>query len=416
MPHDKTNQPITYIATHFPATSHTFIADEVEVLRQLGMSVVMVSINPVRDVDVATDVNGLANSTTYLKTTAKWRVVLAVALAIACHPSIGFLPLRAGTRSVSALTRRYFQLAEAILVYRIMRRAGSSHLHAHFGEAPATIAWYATEVARRHRAGRRHTWSVTIHGWHEFTRETDAMLQQKIAAAEFVVCVSDFTRAQLCRIADPRDHSKLHVVRCGIDLTRFTPRRNERASDPPRISIVSRVAPEKGHLVLVAAIAMLRQRGLELAVDAVGPEVDDYGQAVRQHALESGVSDAFMWHGSLPPDGVAGVLASATAFCLPTFAEGLPVVIMEAMAIGVPVVTTYIAGIPELAVDRATALVVPAGRADLLATALEEVVTNAALRQQLVVAAASAVREQHDIKQNVRVLAELFAHHGTGHQ
>ena len=401
--------PITYLATHFPAVSHTFIADEIDALASLGIDVVAVSINPVSDADLAADGRQRSRPTTYLKSLSKWRVLAIVTATVARHPSVLTIPLRRGTGGVRAALWRYFQLAEAIMTYRVMRRAGSHHLHAHFGQAPASVAWFTTEVARRHRAGRQNTWSMTIHGWHEFTGEREAMLCEKVGAASFVVAISDFTRAQLCRIAATTDRGKIHVVRCGVDLGRFEARTTEPRNAPPRLAIVARVSPEKGHLVLVDAVAVLRQRGMAVVVDVVGPEVDEHGAAVRRHAEAAGVADAFVWHGSLAPERVAAVLADADGFCLPTFAEGLPVVIMEAMARGVPVVTTYIAGIPELAVDRATALVVPAARPDLLADALAELLTDGELRQRLVTAATTAVQQRHDVAQNAKALAQLFS-------
>lgn len=402
-------RPITYLATHFPAVSHTFIADEVDALERLGLDLVTVSINSVSDDDIASSNRQRHATTTYLKALPKWRSAATVAATVLRHPSVLFIPLWTGTGGWRAAIWRYFQLAEAIMTYRVMRRAGSSHLHAHFGQAPATIAWYTTEVAHRHRTGRDNTWSMTIHGWHEFTAEREARLSEKIAAAKFVVCVSDYTRAQLYRIANASDRAKIHVVRCGVDLTRFSARVTEPSNTPPRVAIVARVSPEKGHLVLVEAVATLLADGRDVTVDVVGPEVDEYGDVVRRSAEAAAVGDAFVWHGALPPHDVANVLAQVDVFCLPTFAEGLPVVIMEAMARGVPVVTTYIAGIPELAVDHVTALVVPAARADLLADALTEVLTDSALRGRLTAAATTAVHEHHDISQNAKALAKLFA-------
>lgn len=394
--------PITYLATHFPAISHTFIATEVNALRAIGVAVVPVSLNTVATPDAGT---------AYLKSLPKWRVLIRVAIALVLHPSLLTIPWHAregaGPR---AILWRHFQLAEAIVLYRLMCRAGSSHVHAHFGQAPATVAWYATEVARRHRRGRANTWSFTVHGWHEFSDEQHTRLRAKAAAATTVICVSDFTRAQLYRQAAFEDWHKIHVVRCGIDHKLFPVRSAEPAHTQPRIAIVGRVAPEKGHLVLVDAVALLHARGFHVSVDVVGPD-DQWGDVVRHHADDVGVADAFNWLGALPPGDVARVLGETNVFCLPTFAEGLPVVIMEAMACGVPVVTTYISGIPELAVDRQTAMVVPAARADLLADAVMEVLTDDALRQRITEAALIAVRERHDIEQNVRVLAQLLASH-----
>ena len=209
-------RPITYLATHFPAVSHTFIADEIDALERLGTNVVTVSLNPVGEADLAADAQQRRLTTTYLKTLSKWRVLAAVGSTALRHPSVLSIPLRHGSGGPRAALWRYFQLAEAIMTYRVMRRAGSNHVHAHFGQAPASVAWYTTEVAHRYRAGRSNTWSMTIHGWHEFTGEREALLREKIAAASFVVAVSDFTRAQLYRIADPSHRDKIHVVRCGV--------------------------------------------------------------------------------------------------------------------------------------------------------------------------------------------------------
>ena len=401
-------RPITYLATHFPAVSHTFISDEIDALEQQGFAVVTVSINSVGENDIAADGKQRHRSTTYLKSLSKVRVLATLTATTLRHPSVLTIPMRKRTGGARAALWRYFQLAEAIMTYRTMRRADSHHLHAHFGQAPATVAWFTTEVARRHRAGRANTWSMTIHGWHEFANERDARLREKIADAAFVVCVSDFTRAQLYRVASIGDRDKIHVVRCGVDLTRFSLRESEPSNAVPRVAIVARVSPEKGHLMLVDAVALLRSRGSAVIVDVVGPEVDGYGAAVRSHAETAGVADAFVWHGAVPSACVASVLAGANVFCLPTFAEGLPVVIMEAMARGLPVVTTYIAGIPELAVDHATALVVPAARADLLADALAKVLSDDDLRRRLVATAAASVRQQHDVAQNTKALAQLF--------
>jgi len=413
-------RPITYLVTHFPAVSHTFIADEIDALEQQGVDVVIVSINPVGKSDIAADSKQRHLSTTYLKSLSKGRVLATITATALRHPSVLTIPLRKGTGAGGARAAlwRYLQLAEAIMTYRTMRRADSHHLHAHFGQVPAMVAWYTTEVAHRHRAGRTNTWSMTIHGWHEFVDEREARLREKIAAATFVVCVSDFTCAQLYRIAAMGDRDKIHVVRCGVDLTRFSMRDSEPSNTTPRIAVVARVSPEKGHSVLVDAVAILRSRGTEVTVDVVGPEfedpqvkgyaVDGYGASVRRQAEAAGVADAFVWHGALAPPRVATVLAEANVFCLPTFAEGLPVVIMEAMARGLPVVTTYIAGIPELAIDHATALVVPAARADLLANALTEVLNDDDLRRRLVAAASSSVRQHHDVAQNTKALAQLF--------
>ncbi len=407
---------ITYVVTHFPAVSHTFIADEIDALGAVGINVDVVSINTVDEADREGDRHGRHRATFYLKAMSRWRAAADVARTLLCHPSIATIPFRSGPPGARRRLWRCFHVAEGIIVFRAMRRSGSRHVHAHFGQTPATIAWYACEVARHHRHGSDYSWSVTIHGWHEFVEEREAELREKIAAAAFVACISDFTHAQLMRIGRPVDWAKIHVVRCGVDLERFKPRVRAPANQPPRIVIVARISAEKGHAILIEALALLRDRGIVVHVDAVGPEVDSYGDLLRKRAADAKVDDAITWHGSLPPDGVAAALAEADVFCLPTFAEGLPVVIMEAMARCVPVVTTYISGIPELAVDGETALVIPAARPDLLADALEQMVHDKELQARLVVNAQAAVAERHDVHHNAKQLAELFRAHSGGAQ
>ena len=110
-------------------------------------------------------------------------------------------------------------------------QTGVRHVHAHFGQVPATVAWFTAELGNR-IGDDEWTWSVTIHGWHEFVNEREASLRQKVAAARFVVCISDYTRSQLMRISHPRDWTKLHVVRCGIDTAQLRPARPSGRSSP----------------------------------------------------------------------------------------------------------------------------------------------------------------------------------------
>jgi colanic acid/amylovoran biosynthesis glycosyltransferase len=402
-------RPIAYLLTDFPFVSHTFIHDEIAHLVDNGVAVAPIAINTVRDYDKMDDASRQwVAKTTYLKAGSRLAALWTFAGYVWRHPTILAIPLRVGGFDAKAYLWRCFYLVEAVLVVDAMKDSGARHVHAHFGGVPSTLAWFASQVGNCVEPDMPWTWSVTIHGWHEFANENEAMLRPKIAAAEFVVCISEFTRSQLYRLCAPAEWSKISVVRCGVDLQRFTPRTEVSAHVVPRIAIVARVSPEKGHLILVEALGLLRSKVGTVAVDAIGPDANGFTEVVRRRAEELGVSDLITFHGSAVPARVAELLAEVDVFCLPTFAEGLPVVIMEAMARGVPVVTTYIAGIPELAVDGETAAVVPAGDVRLLADALARVLVDDTFRHRITGRAADRVRERHDIRKNVKALAALF--------
>ncbi|MGI9052501.1 MAG: glycosyltransferase family 4 protein, partial [Ilumatobacteraceae bacterium] len=250
------------------------------------------------------------------------------------------------------------------------------------------------------------TWSFTIHGFQDFADDRVTRLDLKVQSASFVACVSDFTRAQLCRVTDPSAWDRFHVVRCGIDVDAFA----FRAPPPPgrraRIVTIARLSPEKGHVVLLDAVHELTEHGVDVELHIVGDGPN--ASTIERAAAGLGLSDRVTLVGELEPLRVRDELRSADVFCLASFAEGIPISIMEAMAIGVPVVTTYVGGIPELAVDERTALVVPASNSRALATAIRRAVVDGPLRKRLAHAARRLVEERHDVRPNVDVLRSLL--------
>jgi glycosyltransferase involved in cell wall biosynthesis len=221
-----------------------------------------------------------------------------------------------------------------------------------------------------------------------------------------VVCVSDFTRSQLCRVADPRYWNRFNVVRCGIDLSAFPLREPRPLGATPRVVIVGRLSPEKGHGILLKAARKLADENIPVQVEIIGD--GPFAAAIRQQADTLGIADRVAHSGELLPDEVSRRLVNADIFCMASFAEGLPISIMEAMAVGVPVVTTWVGGIPELAVNDVTALTVPPGNSDALAAAIRRLVTDAKLREGLVPAARAAVERMHSRDRNGEQLAEMF--------
>ena len=240
----------------------------------------------------------------------------------------------------------------------------------------------------------------------DFVDETIARLDLKAASAAFVVCVSDFTRSQLCRVADPAFWNRFHVVRCGIDVDAFRLRPPRPFGTPPRILIVGRLSPEKGHVVLLEALRLLAKQSIDAEVEIVG--AGPFEQSIRQAAAAFGMDRQVIFAGELPPPEVARRLANADIFCMASFSEGLPISIMEAMAVGVPVVTTWISGIPELAVDGVTAMTVQPANSEALAHAIRRLIEDAPMREQLIGSARAAVERLHSRERNGAALAGLF--------
>lgn len=399
--------PVTYLMSHFPAITHTFIHDEVTWIEHQGVRVAPVAINPPDDLDGLDDAaRAWLDRTTYVKSTPPLRAAATFLRHVLKAPRIATIPFRCGGLDLASVGRHILYLVEASLVVDNMMSSGSRHLHVHFGGPASTVAWLAHRVARSIAPNDTWTWSMTIHGWSEFVDEERHHLRSKVESAAFTACISSFTRAQLLRLSSPSRWDRVQVVRCGIDLTRFSHRQDLPASGK-RVAIVGRVSPEKGHLILVDAVALLAQRGVHVDIDVIGP---DRGMRVviEERLQVLGLSGRLHFHGACTPTEIADLLRQEDALCLPTFAEGLPIVLMEAMAIGVPVVTTYIAGIPELAEDGTTALVVPAAEPEQLADALERVLTDGDLRTRLVENAAERVRSNHDIRRTSSQLAALF--------
>ncbi len=407
---------IAYLATDYPAVSHTFIQREIHALEARGIEVVPITLNRAPDSQLLTDLDRSDAARTFVVKSASAGTALTLATTMVRHPVATLRGIRraiGGTRGdLTRIRKQLLQFLEALLVWRHCRAERCEGVHAHFGQVPATVAWFtaafANDVAR---GGRRFTWSVTIHGWHEFVTEDTSRLADKLEAADGVVCISHYTRSQLMRIAPVAAWPKIDIVRCGLDLDDFAFRGTRVPAESPTIVITARLSPEKGHVVLVQALARLRAGGVDVRARFIGSgplEAD-----LRAAALGAGVADLVEFVGPLAPSAVAAALREADVFCLPSFAEGLPVSIMEAMAIGVPVVTTYISGIPELVVNDRTGWVVPAGDVDALADAVRSALESPG-RDRIVASAREAVAAAHDIYRNVVGLeAALRRAHGA---
>lgn len=400
---------LAYVMTHYPRVALTFIAGEVDEMERRGAAIFPIVMNAPGASDLGTqEARERQRRSLYLKASPA-RVATEVLGLFLRHPlkmsGLALTAIRSARWDARLVARRLVHLGYGAVAARHCRLNGIGHLHAQFGLAPATIAWFACTIVNFDR-GSACTWSFTIHGFQDFIEEADARLDLKAASASFVVCISDFTRSQLCRVTDPSLWDRFHVVRCGIDLVAFSQRPSRPMRSVPRVVIVGRLSPEKGHGILLEAISRLARDDMGLEVEIIGD--GPFAEAIRREERALGIDKQVVHAGELLPEEVAHRLADADIFCMASFSEGLPISIMEAMAVGVPVVTTWIGGIPELAVNEVTAMTVPPGNSEALAKALKRLLLEPKLCDRLITEGRAAVERMHSRQANGERLFELF--------
>jgi colanic acid/amylovoran biosynthesis glycosyltransferase len=406
---------IAYLTTAYPCPSHTFVQREIHQLEAKGIAIFPISLNAIPERDILSELDRTDASRTFaIKATRPMTAALAAARFCMTSPrSVGKvirLIIKLGVTDLRALVWHLFQMIEAMLVVRECEARGVTHIHAHFGEVPATVAWFAAELGKARSPQSVQSWSMTVHGWREFTNESAANLAEKVAAASFVAGISDFTRSQLMRIAGLTfTDDRFAVVRCGLPFDDYPFEPVATLNDVPMLMMTARLSDEKGHLIVLDALAQLATEGQTMRAVFIGDGPMRAQLAAR--TTELGLDAQVTWMGAQPPSVVHEQLRACDIFCLPSFAEGLPVSIMEAMAVGRPVVTTYISGIPELVENNVTGVVLPAGRADLLADGLHRLLIDGEFRAQLVKHGRARVAAMHDLDPITDQLVQLFRTH-----
>lgn len=403
---------IAFLCSEYPAISHTFVLREVEALRRLGAEISTFSIRRTHPERLLARADRVAAETTVAILPPRWSRFLAAHL---------FLALRWPGRYLSALAFsirlappglrgrlwQVFYFAEAVMLWRECRRGGIRHVHVHLANAAADLAMIVTRIGSDTEPNRRWSWSFTMHGPTEFSDLGHYRLAEKLDSAHFVVCISDFARSQLMAISDPDAWRRLHVIHVGIPVEQFT-RSNapKTASRQPEILYIGRLVPEKGQAVLLEALALLAERGLEARVTLAGE--GRLRPRLEEQAERLGLASRTTFLGAVGQDELHELYEKASIFCLPSFAEGVPVVLMEAMAMNLPVVSTKITGIPELVEDGVSGFLVAPGRPDELADRLELLLTDPSLSRELGARGREKVLREFDAELSAAQLYELF--------
>jgi colanic acid/amylovoran biosynthesis glycosyltransferase len=403
---------VAYLINQYPKVSHTFIRREIQALEKRGLEVARFSVRPPGALIDASDKEEAARTRVLLA--SGWEALgLAAFDAMLQHPFRFAKALRVATsmarKSDRGFLRHMIYLAEACLLGGWLQEAGATHLHAHFGTN-------ATAVARLVGVLYVYPYSFTVHGPEEFDKPEALSLRGKVDDAAFVAAVSSFGTSQLRRWCSHTSWTKIHVVRCGVDQAFLADHvlTNSRGQLPvpkpsgdPRLVCVGRLCEQKGQLLLIEACARLLHVGgrFELVLVGDGPMRRD----VERLAASLGIQQAVTITGWQDAQQVQDWVRSARAMVLPSFAEGLPVAIMESLALRTPVITTYVAGIPEL-VDASCGWLVPAGSVEALAEAIDACLQLAPDRLAAMgEAGRQRVADLHTIDRAVEPLAGLFA-------
>lgn len=396
---------VAYLVNQYPAVSHTFIRREIHALERQGVQVDRIAlrgwdltlVDPV-DVDER-------RKTRYVLQGGPWRLVAAMFKAALGSPR-AFVQ---GCKLAWAMSRgaekswpvHLAYLAEACVIRGWLAQSGATHLHAHFATNPAEVAMLVRVIGGP-------AYSFTAHGSDIMDRPAQVGLQQTVGRAAFAVAVCSYGRSQIFKwIAQPL-WDRVHVVRCGLE------RGYGDAAAPVegavrRLVCVGRLSKEKGQLLLLQAAARVRSstsQPFQIVLAGDGPQ-----RAQVQALIESlGLQDCVSITGWLDAAGVQEQLAQASALVVPSLSEGLPVVIMEAMASGRPVIAPYLAGIPELVLHERTGWLFPASDVQALAEMMVSCLAmDTATLARLGQAGRERVWQMHDVDAQARHLKDLMA-------
>jgi glycosyltransferase involved in cell wall biosynthesis len=392
---------IVYLINEYPKVSHTFVRREIRALERRGFDILRIAIRGWDGTLPDAEDRLERRKTRYVLERGAWPLLLPTVLAFARDPvrflSALALVFRMARRSDRSLAHHLAYLAEACRILPWLKSFGGRCVHAHFGSNAADVALFAAALGGP-------PFSVTVHGPEEFGRPVN--LREKILRARFVVGISSFGRSQLCLWADRCAWPKINVVHCGLERS-FYEGAPPIADGVRRLVCVGRLIEPKGQALLIEATARLLTKGIvfELVLAGDGPERGYLESRIDALGLR-GVVRITGWISSAQ---VRDEVLAARALVLPSFSEGLSVVVMEAMSLRRPVLTTYVGGQPELVLHGENGWLFPASSIDALADAMEECLAAPLERlREMGERAHQRVVARHDIDQEAGKLASLF--------
>ena len=397
------SKKIAYLVSQYPAVNHTYILREIRELRRLGWDIHVASIRPdTRPPSQLTAEEREELSHTWCVTTQGLSGALRAHLVSLTTQSRSYISgmlsaLRLGGVDFSKAVRNLFYFTEALIVGQWMQSRDLRHIHIHFASTVGLLIAETFPV----------TISITIHGPAEFEEPASFHLRQKIEAATFICAISNYGRSQLMKASTPDQWGKLETVPLGIDPDAFMPGSTssfERTSF--NVISVARLTPEKAQRILIDAIARLVNDGRRVRLRLVGEGPDR--PALERHIVACGLSGTVRLEGALNQDQLKTLYRESDAFALTSFAEGVPVVLMEAMAMEIPCVATWITGIPDLIQDGLDGLLVAPSDVWQLSAAIARLMDDPDLRRRIAKAGRCKIIQQYNLSENAALLSKVF--------
>lgn len=395
---------VAYLTGNFPEVSLTFILREIEALRALGTEVLTCAIRqtPVEQHPGQPEKHAAATTFYVLKAARNPLHLLACQARMFSAPRryFGALRLAIGIRApgMGGLLRQLAYFLEATVLARHLEREAVDCIHNHFIAGSATVSMLTSEMTGI-------PFSFTLHGPADLFEPTKWALREKTKRARFVSTISHFARSQIMFHSDPADWDKIKIVHCGVDPSAYAPRSAPRTDGEIRLLFVGRLAPVKGIDMLLEAVGMLADQMPKLRLTIVG----DGPERARLTKLAAPLGDLVSFVGYKSQAEVADLMSATDIFVLPSFAEGVPVVLMEAMASEVPVIATTVAGVGELVENGVHGYLVHPGDAAPLAEKIADLAADAATRARMGKAGRAKVTQDFDIHVEAARLRELFA-------
>ncbi len=393
---------LAYFTNTYPRATDTFIRREVIGLRKRGFDVLTFSVRKTgSDHDVDAEVIDEKANTTYLLPCSPLHLFTTHIKALIGNPS-GYaktllLALKTSRPGIKGHALQLIYFAEAILLAKLVKQHRVEHLHNHLGDNSGTVTLLSATFAKI-------TYSISIHGPHIFFDGLHWALDVKTQRAKFIACIGHFCSSQMMLYTQRQDWHKLHIVRCGIDPQQFDFKAP--TGTAKKLVYVGRLSGEKGVPVLLDSLVDLKQRNYDFHLTLIGDGEDRQRleQLTREYQLDAQIDFA----GFVDQTTIANTLAASDIFVLPSFAEGIPVALMEAMARGVPVIATYVGGIAELITDKLTGqLVYPADKVGL-SQAIAYYIDNPQACTAIAKQAREKVVNEFAIDQQVDKLAQLL--------
>lgn len=398
---------LAYLASRYPSVSHTFIAREVAALRANDFDVHTFTIRRTPKSELLSDADRTEDGQTNAVLPAGFFGLILSHLAMLLSKPMGYFAAAASAISIRppglrAAIWQLFYFAEAAVLARQLSRRRIKHIHAHFANVAASVASLAAKMING-------TWSVSVHGYADFGNPTRIALAQKIKSASLIVCISDHGRTQAMMHSDPSCWSKIVRVYCGINPSDFEPLNSNHESivnEPVNVLSVGRLSPEKGQTLLLRAISDLKNKGIELHCVLVG---DGPARSMLENlAAELEIASCITFAGAVGQPDIQKYYDEASVFILSSLYEGLPVVLMEAMAKEVAVVAPHITGIPELIENGVSGLLVRPGSSDALADALEKLIREPETRNAMGRKGRERICQHFDNRQTLLELCKHF--------